>query len=195
MNKKTIIRIILAIVVIIAVKKGVSFVYDKILVMNAPTMQEISESNPWTVPTDWFQTDTITIKGRIEDYDAEQFGFTSMACYYTDVFEKGSTVLVLDIADDGTFCKKFLASYPVHNSFIADGSKVRFNANADVFYCLASLINDVTFDLRLCLPCHCDEGEQNSDDGFLVHVRLCLYLLLYIRCNRGNMTLRGVKLS
>ena len=43
------------------------------------------------------------------------------------VFE-GSMVLVLDIADDGTFCKKFLASYPVHNSFIADDSKVRFNA-------------------------------------------------------------------
>lgn len=128
MNKKTIIIIILAIVVIIAMKKGVSFVYDKIQVMNAPTMQEISEANPWTVPADWFKTDTITIKGRIEDYDAEQFGFTSMACYYTDVFEKGSTVLVLDIADDGTFCKKFLASYPMHNSFIADGSKVRFNA-------------------------------------------------------------------
>ena len=128
MNKKTIIRILIAVVVIIAVKKGVSFVYDKIQVMNAPTMQEISEANPWAVPADWFKTDTITIKGCIEDYDAEQFGFTSMACYYTDVFEKGSTVLVLDIADDGTFCKKFLASYPVCNSFIADGSKVRFNA-------------------------------------------------------------------
>jgi len=30
MNKKTIIRILIAVVVIIAVKKGVSFVYDKI---------------------------------------------------------------------------------------------------------------------------------------------------------------------
>ena len=128
MKKRSIIIIILAVVVIIAMKKGVSFVYDKIQVMNAPTMQEISEANPWTVPADWFKTDTITIKGRIEDYNAEQFGFTSMACYYNDVFEKGSTVLVLDIADDGTFCKKFLASYPVQNSFIADGSKVRFNA-------------------------------------------------------------------
>jgi len=128
MNKKTIIRILIAVVVIIAVKKGVSFVYDKIQVMNAPTMQEISEANPWAVPADWFKTDTITIKGRIEDYDAERFGFTSMACYHNDVFEKGSMVLVLDIADDGTFCKKFLASYPMHNSFIADGSKVRFNA-------------------------------------------------------------------
>ena len=129
MKKKIIIiTALLAIVAIIVVKKGVTYVYDKIQVMNAPTMQELSEANPWTAPADWFKTDTITIKGRIEDYDAERFGFTSMACYYNDVFEKGSMVLVLDIADDGTFCKKFLASYPVHNSFIADDSKVRFNA-------------------------------------------------------------------
>ncbi len=128
MKKKTIITVLLTIIALILVRKGVSFVYDKIEVMNAPTMQEIVEANPWTVPTDWFKTDTITIKGRIEDYDAEQFGFTSMACYYNDVFDKNNTVLVLDIADDGTFCKKFLASYPVCNSFIADGSKVFFNA-------------------------------------------------------------------
>ena len=128
MKKKTIITALLALVAVIVIKKGVSFVYDKIEVMNAPTMQEIVEANSWTVPADWFKTDTITIKGRIEDYDAEKFGFSSMACYYEDVFEKGSTVLVLDIADDGTFCKKFLASYPVRNSFIADESKVHFNA-------------------------------------------------------------------
>jgi len=128
MNKRTIITTLLAIVAIIIVKKGVAFIYDKILVMNAPTMQEIVEANPWMVPADWFKTDTITIKGRIEDYDAERFGFTSMVCYYEDVFEKNSTVLMLDIADDGTFCKKFQASYPVQNSFIADGSKVRFHS-------------------------------------------------------------------
>lgn len=128
MKKKTIITALLAIVAVIVVKKGVSYVYDKIQIMNAPTMQEIAEANPWAVPADWFKTDTITIKGRIEDYDAERFGFASMACYYNDLFEKNSTVLVLDIADDGTFCKKFQASYPVWNSFIADESKVRFNA-------------------------------------------------------------------
>ena len=128
MNKKTIITVLLAIVALIIVRKGVSFVYDKIEVMNAPTMEEIVEANPWTVPADWFKTDTIIIKGRIEDYDAERFGFSSMACYYNDVFEKNSTVLVLDIADDGTFCKKFQASYPVWNSFIAEGSKVRFHS-------------------------------------------------------------------
>jgi len=128
MKKKTIITVLLAIVAVIVVKKGVSYIYDKIQIMNALTMQEIVEANPWTVPADWFKTDTITIKGRIEDYDAERFGFSSMACYYNDVFAKNSTVLVLDIADDGTFCKKFQASYPVWNSFIADESKVRFNA-------------------------------------------------------------------
>ena len=77
MKKKTIITALLAIVAVIVVKKGVSYVYDKIQIMNAPTMQEIAEANPWAVPADWFKTDTITIKGRIEDYDAERFEFVS----------------------------------------------------------------------------------------------------------------------
>ncbi len=128
MKSNLILSLLLALVAVVVVKKVVTFVSDKIEVMNAPTMQEIVEANPWTVPADWFKTDTITIKGRIEDYDAEHFGFTSMACYYNDLFEKDNTVLVLDIADDGTFCKKFLASHPVSNSFIADGSKVGFNS-------------------------------------------------------------------
>ena len=121
--KKTIIAIIIA----VAVVAGLYIIYDKLSTMNAPTMLEIVDANPWTVPDDWLKCDTITIRGHIEDYDAEQFGFTSMACYYEDVFEKNSTVLVLDIADDGTFSKKFQASYPVHNSFLAEGSKVRFH--------------------------------------------------------------------
>ena len=68
MKKKTIITVLLTIIALIVVRKGVSFVYDKIEVMNAPTMQEIVEANPWTVPADWFKTDTITLKGRSEDY-------------------------------------------------------------------------------------------------------------------------------
>ena len=107
MKKKTIITILLTIVAIIGIKKVANFVYDKIEVANAPTMQELAVLNQWTVPADWFKTDTITIKGRIEGYNTEEFGFSSMAFYYTDVFEKDNTVLVLDIADDGTFCKKF----------------------------------------------------------------------------------------
>ena len=66
MKKKTIITILLAIIGIIGIKKVANFVYDKIEVANAPTMQELVEANPWTVPADWFKTDTITLKGRIE---------------------------------------------------------------------------------------------------------------------------------
>ena len=31
--------------------------------------------------------------------------------------------------------------------------------------------------LRLCQPCHCDEGEQDGDDGFLVHVYFNLFVI------------------
>ena len=73
--------------------------------VNVKTLQELSDANPYTVPADWFTTDTITIRGRFEGYDAEKFGFTSMECYYEDVFEKDAATLVLDIAADGSFEK------------------------------------------------------------------------------------------
>ena len=102
-------------------------IHDKKAKLKVPTMQELSEANPWTVPEDWFKTDTITIKGRIEGYDAEQFGFTSLECYFKDVFEKDDATLVLDIAPDGTFCKKFQASYPVRQTFYTMETKVGFS--------------------------------------------------------------------
>ena len=46
---------------------------------------------------------------------------------------------------------------------------VLLNANTDVFHALTPFINNVTFDRCLCLSRHCDEGEDNSDDGLLVH--------------------------
>ena len=102
-------------------------IHDKKTKLKAPTLEELSKANPWTVPADWLKTDTITIRGRFEDYNAEQFGFTSMQCYYEDVFEDASTTLVLDIADDGTFEKKFQASYPVQESFTTYDSKIGFD--------------------------------------------------------------------
>ena len=80
-------------------------IHDKKAKLKVPTMQELTEANPWTVPEDWFKTDTITVKGRIEGYDAEQFGFTSLECFFQNVFEKDDATLVLDIAPDGTFYK------------------------------------------------------------------------------------------
>ena len=127
MNKKIII-ILLALVAAIVAIFGAIAIYYKVQIANAPTMQEISEAHPWKVPSDWFKTDTITLKGRIEGYDAEKFGFTSMECSFDDVFQNDhSTVLVLNIAEDGTFCKKFLASYPMQQVFYTTDSKVSFH--------------------------------------------------------------------
>ena len=102
-------------------------IHDKKTKLKAPTAKELSKANPWTVPADWLKTDTITIRGRFEGYNAERFGFTSMQCYYEDVFEEESTTLVFDIADDGTFEKKFQASYPIQESFTTYDSKIGFD--------------------------------------------------------------------
>jgi len=102
-------------------------IHDRNYQIKAPTLQELSDANPYQVPADWFRTDTITIRGRFEGYDAEKFGFTSMECFYEDVFEKDAATLVLDIAADGTFEKKFQASYPVCVKFYSRDTKVGFS--------------------------------------------------------------------
>ena len=102
-------------------------IHDKKAKVKFPTFQDLSDANPYTVPADWFTTDTITIRGRIEGYDAEKFGFTSMECLYEDVFEKDATTLVFNIAPDGTFEKKFQASYPIRQMFFARESKIGFD--------------------------------------------------------------------
>lgn len=102
-------------------------IHDKKYNIQAPTLQQLTASHPYAFPKDWLKTDTITVCGRIEDYDAEQFGFTSMECYFEDVFEKDDATLVLEIAPDGTFFKKFQASYPVRQCFHTNGSKVGFD--------------------------------------------------------------------
>ena len=101
-------------------------IHDKKYKVNVPTLQELSEANPYTVPADWFKTDTITIRGRIEDYDAEKLGFTYMNCYYYNVFEKDGVTLIFDIAPDGTFEKKFQANYPTREVIAPDNSNIRF---------------------------------------------------------------------
>ena len=107
-------------------------IHDKKYEVNVPTLQELSEANPYTVPADWFKTDTITIRGRIEDYDAEKLGFTYMNCYYYNVFEKDGVTLIFDISPDGTFEKKFQANYPTREIIVPDNSNIRFD-NIPIF--------------------------------------------------------------
>ena len=54
------------------------------------------------------------------------FGFTSLECFFQNVFEKDDATLVLDIAPDGTFYKKFQAGYPICQRFYTLESKVGF---------------------------------------------------------------------
>ena len=102
-------------------------IHDKKYKIKFPTMQELADANPWTVPQDWFKSDTITIKGCIEDFNAEQLGFDMLHCYYEDEFEKGDAVQVLNIAPDGTFCKKFKISYPFRQLFWTKDAKTQFD--------------------------------------------------------------------
>ena len=117
-------------------------IHDKKYKVNVPTLQELSEANPYTVPADWLKTDTITIRGRIEGYDAEKLGFTSMNCYYYSVFEKDGVTLIFDIAPDGTFEKKFQAYYPTYEVIAPDNSNIRFD-NVPIFVCPGETI-DIT---------------------------------------------------
>ena len=102
-------------------------IHDKKYKIKFSTMQELADANPWTVPADWFKTDTVTIQGRIEDFNAEQFGFDMLHCYYKDEFEKEDAVQVLNIAPDGTFCKKFKISYPFRQLFWTKDAKTQFD--------------------------------------------------------------------
>ncbi len=120
MKKKIFLFVILAIIGVV----GAIYLYNVIEIKTAPTIQELSEAYPWTPPKDWFKTDTVTVKGCIEDYDAEKFGFTSMECIYNDIFEKDGNIMVIDIADDGTFYKKIVASYPIKEMFFPNQSNV-----------------------------------------------------------------------
>ena len=95
--------------------------------LKVPTMEELSAAYPYTMTPNWFKTDTIIIKGRIEGYDAELFGFSSLECFFQDVFEKDDATQVLEITPDGTFYKKFQASYPVCQRFYTLESKVGFS--------------------------------------------------------------------
>ena len=151
-------------------------IHDKKEKLKVPTMEELSATNPYSVPSDWFKTDTITIRGRIEGYDAEQFGFTSMECYFQDIFEKEDATLVLDIADDGTFKKKFLSSYPVYQRFYTMESKVDFSEM--FFYARPGETVDITVQKNAdgCYECVYHNGSSHEVERWLKSKLMTNYL-------------------
>lgn len=102
-------------------------IHDQEMEIKAPTLQQFYTNNPYTLPADWLKTDSVTIRGRIEGYDAERFGFTAMESYVYDVTKKNNGTLLIEIEPDGTFEKQILLSYPMKVSFYAsEDSKVGF---------------------------------------------------------------------
>jgi thiol-disulfide isomerase/thioredoxin len=102
-------------------------IHNKGTAIKAPTLQQFYANNPYTLPADWLKTDSVTIRGRIEGYDAERFGFTAMESYVYDVTKKNNGTLLIEIEPDGTFEKQILLSYPMKLSFYAsEESKVGF---------------------------------------------------------------------
>ena len=151
-------------------------IHDKKKKLKVPTMEELSATNPYSVPSDWLKTDSITIRGRIEGYDAEQFGFTSMECFFQDIFEKEDATLVLDIDDDGTFYKKFLSSYPVCQRFYTMESKVDFSEM--FFYARPGETVDITVQKNAdgCYECVYHNGSSHEVERWLKSKMMTNYL-------------------
>ena len=151
-------------------------IHDKKKKLKVPTMEELSATNPYSVPSDWLKTDSITIRGRIEGYDAVQFGFTSMECYFQDIFEKEDATLVLNIDDDGTFYKKFLSSYPVCQRFYTMESKVDFSEM--FFYARPGETVDITVQKNAdgCYECVYHNGSSHEVERWLKSKLMTNYL-------------------
>ena len=90
-----------------------------------------------------------------------------MECYFKDIFEKDAATLVLNIADDGTFCKKFKASYPIHQRFHTDESKVDFNEIS--FYARPGETIDITIkpNVKGQYVCYYNNGSSKDVERWL----------------------------
>lgn len=102
-------------------------IHDTKMKIKVPTMKELSDANPYTVPADWLRTDTITVKGRIEGYDENTFGFSYMQFFNYDVLQAKDAVMTMNINEDGTFEKKFCYSSLVLSAFYTHESKNGFD--------------------------------------------------------------------
>lgn len=84
------------------------------------TMEELASANVYPSLADWFTTDSVTLRGRIEGYSAEAGFPTLLEMSYKSVFDKYDFVMVADIRPDGTFEKRWKVDYPQQHSFRLD---------------------------------------------------------------------------
>ena len=67
---------------------------------------------PCIVPEESFRTDTVVIRGKIENYNPKTAVISTLQCYSFDEFEN-QTAASMPINQDGSFEKKIQISYPV----------------------------------------------------------------------------------
>ena len=92
-------------------------IHDRKHKLRLPTMEELAGANAYTAPADWFTTDSVTLRGRIEGYSPEAGFPTQLELSYTNVFDKDELVMVADIRPDGTFEKRWEVDHPKQHSF------------------------------------------------------------------------------
>lgn len=92
-------------------------IHEKGTIIKALSIQELYARNHFTLPTDWLTSGSVTIRGRIEDYDAERMGFTSMEAYVYDVMVGDHGTQLIEIEPNGSFEKTMQLSYPMKSAF------------------------------------------------------------------------------
>ena len=66
-----------------------------------------ADAKAGAVPTRWFVTDSVTLRGRIEGYQAGAGFPTTIEGYLNNQLEKDDQVLLMEIQPDGTFTKRW----------------------------------------------------------------------------------------
>ena len=80
-------------------------------------MGELANADAYPSLADWFTTDSVTLRGRIEGYSPEEDSPTMLVGSYDGVFSKETPVMVADIRTDGTFEKRWKVDYPMLQLF------------------------------------------------------------------------------
>lgn len=92
-------------------------IHDRKHTLRMKTMEELMQAYGGTAPTEWFRTDSVTLRGRIEGYRAGDDMPQALEGYHQSVFDKESSTMVADICADGTFTKRWKMEYPQEKSF------------------------------------------------------------------------------
>ena len=161
-------------------------IHDGHVKLNTPTMQQLSAANPFTLPDYWFNTAAITIRGCIEGYDAECFGFKSLEGFIGDVFAKENGMMVIDIAPDGSFEKQFMVSYPVSTKLYTKETKVGFDEIP--FFARPGETIDITVrrNAEGCYECVYHNGSSHEVERWLKSNLMTDYLSNQLALLKGS---------